>query len=159
VNEGEKIMKQKNRSGLCAAALVGLLLVCVAAAPVGAEETLQLLGGTLLIDETKGTDCCSATGAHSKCLMYTPGTTYRVVVPCEYKDGNDAIGQTAQFRLEGPDGTVDTKSIWDIPIFNNDWKGRLTVDFTPDGPGTYYWELTCSEGAHSASARGSIELR
>jgi len=69
--------------------------------------------GRLQIDETKGIDCCSATGAHSKRLIYTPGTTYRIAVLCEYKGGNDAIGQTAQSGLEGPDGAVDTKPIWE----------------------------------------------
>ncbi|MCE5337353.1 MAG: PKD domain-containing protein [Methanomicrobiaceae archaeon] len=156
-------MKQKNRSGLCAAALVGLLLVCAIVAPVGAEgqlmlENANIVGGRLLIDETLGTDCCSAS-AGRYIGPYIPGTTYRIVVYCEYKDGNDVIGQTAQFRLQGPDGTVDTKSIWDFPIFNNDWEGELTVDFTPEGPGTYNWELTCSEGAHSASARGDLDIR
>jgi hypothetical protein len=51
---------------------------------------------------------------------YISGTTYRIIVQCGYKDGNDAIGETAQSWLEGPDGTVDTKPIWDIPIsYNN----------------------------------------
>jgi hypothetical protein len=151
-------MRQKNRFGPCAAALVGLLLLCTTTvAPVGAEETLTIVGGRLLIDETGGTDCTASPGIYMG--PYISGTTYRIVVYCEYKDGNDAIGQTAQFRLEGPDGTVDTKSIWDIPIFNNNWEGTLSVDFTPEGPGTYHWELTCSEGSKSASARGDLDIR
>ena len=116
VSEGEK--KQKDKFGSCAAAPIGLLRVCAVVAPVGAEgqlmmEGANIVGSTLQIDETKGIDCCSATGAHSKRLIYTPGTTYRIAVLCEYKDGNDAIGQTAQSGLEGPDGAVDTKPIWE----------------------------------------------
>jgi hypothetical protein len=111
-------MKQKDKFGSCAAAPIGLLRVCAVVAPVGAEGQLMMegatiVGSTLQIDETKGIDCCSATGAHSKRLIYTPGTTYRIAVLCEYKGGNDAIGQTAQSWLEGPDGAVDTKPIWE----------------------------------------------
>ena len=156
-------MKQKNRFGPCAAALVGLLLVCAVVAPVGAEGQLvvdnaNIVGGRLLIDETPGADRCTASpGIYMG--PYISGTTYRIVVYCEYKDGNEAIGQTAQFRLEGPDGTVDTRSILDFPIFNNNWEGTLSVDFTPEGPGTYHWKLTCSEDTFSASARGDLDIR
>ncbi|KDE54571.1 hypothetical protein [Methanoculleus sp. MH98A] len=153
-------MTQKKMFGPCAAALVGLLLICMAVAPVSAENGLMravtVPGGSLLIDETGGIDCTASAGTYI--ASYTPGVTYQIAVQCEYKDVNEVIGQTAQFRLEGPDGAVATKSITDIPLVNNDWEGTLSVHFTPDSPGTYHWDIMCSEGSEGASSRGDLIL-
>ena len=64
MNEVKTIMTRKKMFGPCAAALVGLLLVCMAVAPVSAESgpmrAEYVPGGSLLIDETKGVDCTAS---------------------------------------------------------------------------------------------------
>jgi len=147
--------------GPCAAALVGLLLVCMAVAPVSAENELMravtVHGGSLLIDEDGGIDCTAS--ADTYIASYMPGITYQIVVQCEYRDYNSVVGQTALFRLGGPDDTVATKSVSDTLLLNDDWKGTLSVCFTPDGPGTYHWDIMCREGSESDSSRGDLILR
>lgn len=153
-------MKVRKATGLGVAAVVSLLLVCMAVTPVSAEirpMSVGTDGGSLLIDETGGIDCTASAGTWTE--SYKPGTSYRIEVQCEYKDVNEVIGQTANFRLEGPDGTVDTNSIIDYPLLNNNWKGKLSVTFTPDSPGTYHWDISCNEGGKSASTRGDLILQ
>jgi uncharacterized membrane protein len=159
VKGGKNIMKQKKMFGACTAALVGLLLVCMAVVTVSAENELCAVaidGGSLLINEDGRIDCTAWAGTHRE--SYCPGVTYQIEVQCEYKDYNSVIGQTAQFHLKGPDGTVATKSISDTLVINDNWKGTLSVPFTPDSPGTFHWDISCSEGSDSASARGDLIL-
>ena len=160
MNRGEKnIMKQKKMFGPYAVAVIGLLLVCMAVAPVSAENGLHAVaidGGSLLINEDGGIDCTAT--ADTYVGSYIPGVTYQIEVDCEYRDYNVVVGQTAQFRLEGPDGSVTTKSIFDVPLINNNWQGTLSIPFTPARPGSYHWEIACSEGSESASARGDLIL-
>ncbi|MCK9307318.1 MAG: hypothetical protein CVV35_12215 [Methanomicrobiales archaeon HGW-Methanomicrobiales-6] len=115
-------------------------------------------GGSLVIDEGGGTDCTAYAGSWFV-ENNVPGSVYRFIVECEYADTNRAIGETAEFRLEGPDGAVDTWSINDTPFFNDDWKGTLSVDFMPEGPGAYHWEIACDKGGESASSRGDLIFR
>ena len=153
-------MEWKKVTGAGGAVVIGLLLVCMAATPVSAEigpMAVTVDGGSLLIDETGGIDCTASAGTWVG--SYTPGVSYQIEVQCEYKDINEVIGQTANFRLEGPGGTVDTNSITDIPLLNNNWKGKLSVTFTPDSPGTYHWDISCNEGGKSASTRGDLILQ
>jgi hypothetical protein len=159
MKEGEKIIKQKKMSGPCAVAVIGPLLVCMAVTPVSAENELCAVaidGGSLLINEDGGTDCTASAGTYVG--SYIPGITYRIVVDCEYKDYNEVIGQTTQFQLKGPDGSMAAKSIFDVPLINNNWQGALSISFTPASPGAYHWEIVCSEGSESASARGDLIL-
>ena len=159
MNGGKNIMKQKKMFGPCAVAVIGLLLVCMTVASVSAENGLHAVainGGSLLINEDGGIDCTASADTYAG--SYIPGVTYQIDVDCEYRDYNEVVGQTAQFRLEGPDGSVATKSIFDVPLINNNWKGKLSVPFTPASPGSYHWEITCSEGSESASARGDLIL-
>ncbi|MDN7011467.1 hypothetical protein FGW20_00120 [Methanoculleus sp. FWC-SCC3] len=152
-------MKQNKIFGACAAAVVGLLLVCMAVVPVSAENGICAVGvpgGSLLIDETKGVDCTASAGSYIG--PYVPGVTYQIVANCKYFDTNDVIGGTAEFRLKGSDGTEDTKIINDILVMDNSWEGTLSVLFTPDSPGAYHWDITCIRGSESATSRGDLIL-
>jgi len=165
-------MKQNKIFRTCAAAFIGLFLVCMAAVPVGAENdvphvtpidgnltrVIPIDGGSLVIDEAGGADCTAYAGSWFV-ENHVPGLVYRFVVECEYVDTNNAIGGTAGFRLEGPDGTVDTWSIDDTLFLNDNWKGTLSVDFMPEGPGAYHWEIACNKGGESASSRGDLIFR
>jgi hypothetical protein len=148
MKEAEKIMKQRKMFGPCAVAVIGLLLVCMVVAPVSAENELCAVA----IDG--GIDCTASAGTYVG--SYIPGVTHQIDVDCEYRDYNEVVGQTAQFRLEGPDGSVAAKSIFDVPLINNNWQGTLSISFTPAGPGSYHWEIVCSEGSESASAHGDL---
>ncbi|WP_342678386.1 hypothetical protein [Methanofollis sp. UBA420] len=153
-------MEWKKVIGPAGAALVGLLLVCMAAMPVSAEEgpVVEVIdGGSLLIDENGGLHCTALAGTFFR--PSPPAATYQVVVHYEYRDSNDVIGQTATFRLKGPDGTVVEQSVPDIPLLNSNRKGTLSVNITPADPGEYHWDIECSEGADSASSRGDLIFR
>lgn len=185
-------MKQNKIFKTCAAVVIGLLLVCMATVPVGAENDLPPVmpvdgnltritpvdpdlttimsvdgnltrvipvdGGSLVIDEGGGVDCTAYAGSWFV-ENHVPGSVYRFVVECEYVDTNNEIGGMAEFRLEGPDGTVDTWSIEDTLLLNDNWKGTLSVDFMPESPGAYHWEIACNKGGESASSRGDLIFR
>ncbi|HOI57639.1 MULTISPECIES: hypothetical protein [unclassified Methanoculleus] len=185
-------MKRNKIFRTCAVAVIGLLLVCMAAVPVGAENDLPHVmpvdgnltrvtpvdvgltpivsvdgnltrvipvdGGSLVIDEGGGVDCTADAGSWFV-ENHTPGLVYRFIVECEYVDTNSAIGGTAEFRLEGPDGTVDAWTIDDTLLLNDNWKGTLSVDFMPEGPGAYHWETACNKGGESTSSRGDLVFR
>lgn len=185
-------MKQNKIFRMCAAAVIGLLLACMAVVPVSAENdptrvvpvdvnltritpvdmgltpvtfaggnltrVISVDGGSLVIDEGGGTDCTAYAGSWFV-ENPVPGLVYRFVVECEYVDTNSAIGGTAEFQLKGPDGAVDTWSINDTPFFNDDWTGTLSVDFMPERPGAYHWEIACNKGGESASSRGDLIFR
>ncbi|MFY9132002.1 MAG: hypothetical protein WBJ06_02330 [Candidatus Methanoculleus thermohydrogenotrophicum] len=152
-------MKLEKLFGPGVVAVIGLLLACMAVAPVSAENRLcavEVSGGSLLIDETRGVDCTASAGSYIG--NYVPGLTCQIVVKCKYFDTNDVIGGTAEFRLKGPDGTVATKLINDIPVMDNSWEGTLSVLFAPDSPGAYHWDITCIRGSESATSRGDLIL-
>lgn len=154
-------MKVRKVIGPGVAAFIGLLLACMVAASVGAEsgptQTVEVDGGSLLIDESEGLHCTASAGTFFE--SYKPDVTYHVVMQYEYRDFNEVIGHTAEFRLKGPDGTVVAQSVADIPLFNSNQKGTLSVNITPGGPGAYHWDIECGEGADSASTRGDLILR
>lgn len=185
-------MKRNKIFKMCAVAIIGLLLACMATVPVSAENNpthvipvdggltrvtpvdvglipitfadgnlthvIPVDGGSLVIDEGGGIDCTAYAGSWFV-ENHMPGLVYRFTVECEYIDTSSAIGSTAEFRLEGPDGAADVWSIEDTPFFNDDWKETLSVDFMPERPGAYHWEIACSKGGESASSRGDLIFR
>jgi hypothetical protein len=111
---------------------------------------------TLEIDETGGIHLWAHAGSYEG--PYIPGVSYKIVVDCTYTDTPDVIGKTAYFKITGPDGTVDDKSIFDRPGPDDSWAGTLSVTFTPSAPGAYHWTIYCSEGGESTYDTGDLIL-
>ena len=154
-------MKTKGKVTIGAILIVALLVTVGFATFASANEveplSVNIDGGTLIIDETGGITCSANAGSYYG--SYIPGLTYKIKVHCTYTDTSNVVGKTAYFKVTGPNGNVDDKSIYDWPIPNDSWEGDISpVPFEPNGPGTYHWTIYCSEGSESDTDIGDLIL-
>ena len=142
-------------TALLAALLIAAVILPAMAGEEGTRSTL-IDGGYLTVDETDGITCTAVARDFSE--SYVPGRTYRIVTKYTYKDTPDVVGKTACFRLTGPDGSIDDKSIYDYPIVDDSDSGTLSLLWSPPGSGVYHYTIKCSEGSESAIDTGDIRL-
>jgi len=147
---------------LAAMLLVSMAFVSVVSAKKDKGEddvgilSINVDGGTLIIDETGGITALASAGSYSG--TYTSGLTYKIWVHYIYEDTNDVSLGTAKFKVTGPNGAVDEVSIYDTPLVDNDADGYISVTFQPNGPGTYHWTIDTSEKSVSDSDVGDLIL-
>jgi len=114
-------------------------------------------GGLLEVDETGGIACSASARTHTR--TYTPGERYWVVVGCDYRDTAEVFLQMAEFRVDGPGGRKYECRFFDMPVLNDTRQSEIVLLLDPEGPGTYHWTISCSEGGHRAAETGSLVLR
>jgi len=146
-------------------ALLAALLIAAVIAPAMAGEDMageegtrstEISGGQLDVDEAGGITCTADADDHD--LTYIPGRTYEIVTDYDYIDTASVWSETAYFRVTGPDGSTDDKSIYDRLGFDDSKEGTISVRWSPSGPGTYHYTIYCSEGGESATDIGDITL-
>lgn len=118
---------------------------------------VDLDGGLLQIDETGGVTCSAS--ARTYTYNYTPGEIYDITVGCDYRDTADAFLQTAEFRVDGPGDRKSDRRFFDVPVLNDSRREEIGFWLEPEGPGTYHWTISCSEGDREATETGSLVLR
>jgi hypothetical protein len=118
---------------------------------------VDLDGGLLQIDETGGVICSAS--ARTYTYNYTPGERYHITVGCDYQDTADVFLQTAEFRVDGPGGQKSEYRFFDVPVLNDSRREEIGFWLEPEGPGTYCWTVSCSEGEWEATETGSLVLR
>ena len=154
------ITKSKGIGIAAITALLAALLIAAVIAPAmaGEEGTRSTLinGGQLTVDEAGGITCTADAVNHNR--KYVSGETFRIVTDYTYKDTPDVVGKTVHFKLTGPDGSIDTKSIRDRLVFDDSKTGTIVVLWSPNGPGNYHYTIECSEGGESATDTGDIKL-
>ncbi|MEA1895980.1 MAG: hypothetical protein U9N36_12475 [Euryarchaeota archaeon] len=141
------------------ALLAALLIAAVIAPAMAGEEgtrSIELSGGQLTVDETGGITCTADAVDHNR--PYVSGQTYRIVTDYDYIDTPDVLRKTAYFKLTGPDGSTDDKSIRDQLVVDDSDDGTIVVLWSPSGPGDYHYTIYCSEGSESATDIGDIKL-
>ena len=117
---------------------------------------VDLDGGLLRVDETGGVTCSAS--ARTYTYNYTPGEIYDIVVGCDYRDTADVFLQTAEFRADGPGGQKCERHFFDVPVLNDSRRGEIRFWLEPEGPGTYHWTISCSEGDRRGAETGSLVL-
>lgn len=65
----------------------------------------------------------------------------------------------AEFRVDGPGGRKYECRFFDMPVLNDTRQSEIVLLLDPEGPGTYHWTISCSEGDHRAAETGSLVLR
>jgi len=118
---------------------------------------VELDGGILQVDETGGATCLASAQTYTR--TYTPGERYRIVVGCDYRDTADAFLRAAEFRVDSPGGRRSECRFFDVPGLNDTRKREIGFWLEPDGPGTYRWIISCSEGDEKATEVGSLILQ
>ena len=117
---------------------------------------VELDGGILQVDETGGATCLASAQTYTR--TYTPSERYLIVVGCDYRDTADVFLQTAEFRADGPGGQKCERRFFDVPVLNDSRRGEIRFWLEPEGPGTYHWTISCSEGDGRAAETGSLVL-
>jgi len=117
---------------------------------------VDLDGGLLRVDETGGVTCLASAQTYTR--TYTPSERYLIVVGCDYRDTADVFLQTAEFRADGPGGQKCERRFFDVPVLNDSRRGEIRFWLEPEGPGTYHWTISCSEGDRRAAETGSLVL-
>ena len=120
-------------------------------------RSAHLDGGLLEVNETGGVTCSAS--ARTYTYTYNPDERYYIVVGCDYRDTADVFLQMAAFQVERPDGYKDDRRFFDMPVLNDSRREEKTVILDPEGPGTYHWTISCSEGDGRAAETGSLVLR
>lgn len=124
---------------------------------LASSRLVELDGGLLQIDETGGVTCSAS--ARTYIRTYNPDERYYIVVGCEYRDTADVFLQMAEFRVDGPDGQKSECRFFDVPVLNDSRREERVFVLEPEGPGTYRWTVSCSEGDRRAAETGSLVLR
>ena len=119
-------------------------------------RAVDLDGGLLQVDETGGVTCSASARTYTR--TYTPGERYDIVVGCDYRDTADVFLQTAEFRVDGPGGQKSECHFFDVPVLNDSRRGEIRFWLEPEGPGTYRWTISCSEGDRRGAETGSLVL-
>ncbi|MFA7198227.1 MAG: M28 family metallopeptidase [Methanoculleus sp.] len=117
---------------------------------------VELDGGLLQTDETGGVTCSAS--ARTYTYNYTPGERYLIVVGCDYRDTVDAFLRTAEFRMDGDGGMNSARKFFDLPVLNDSQRQEIGFWLEPEGPGTYHWTISCSEGDRRGAETGSLVL-
>jgi hypothetical protein len=117
---------------------------------------VDLDGGILQVDETGGVTCSAS--ARTYTYNYTPGERYLIVVGCDYRDTVDAFLRTAEFRMDGDGGMNSARKFFDLPVLNDSQRQEIGFWLEPEGPGTYHWTISCSEGDRRGAETGSLVL-
>jgi len=118
---------------------------------------IELDGGLLQVDEAGGVACSASARTYTR--TYSPGEGYFVVVGCDYRDTADVSLRTAELRVDGPGGLKYERCLSDLPILNDSRQSEIVLWLEPEGPGTYHWTISCSEGDREATETGSLVLR
>ncbi len=121
------------------------------------SRTIDLDGGLLQVDETGGISCSAS--ARTYTYNYSPGEIYQITVGCDYRDTGDALLRPAEFRMDSPGDRKSDRRFFDVPVLNDSQKQEISVWLEPEGPGTYCWTVSCSEGDREAVETGSLILR
>ena len=124
---------------------------------ISSYRMVELDGGILQVDETGGATCLASAQTYTR--TYTPGERYRIVVGCDYRDTADAFLRAAEFRVDSPGGRRSECRFFDVPGLNDTRKREIGFWLEPDGPGTYRWIISCSEGDEKATEVGSLILQ
>ena len=117
---------------------------------------VDLDGGLLEVDETGGVTCSAS--ARTYTYNYTPGEIYHITVGCGYRDTGDAFLRTVGFRTDGPGDRKSDRRFFDVPVLNDSRREEIGFWLEPEGPGTYHWTISCSEGDGRAAETGSLVL-
>jgi len=117
---------------------------------------VELDGGILQVDETGGATCLASAQTYTR--TYTPSERYLIVVGCDYRDTADAFLRAAEFRVDGPGGQKCERRFFDVPVLNDSRREEIGFWLEPEGPGTYHWTISCSEGDGRAAETGSLVL-
>lgn len=61
--------------------------------------------------------------------------------------------------MDGPGGQKSEYRFFDVPVLNDSRREEIGFWLEPEGPGTYCWTVSCSEGEWEATETGSLVLR